>query len=236
MIRKRLTLKNLFEHVSETFFNYDNKLLRTCTTLFTDPVDVIDGYVQGVRKRYVNPLGFFGLSLTLSGVALFVLQKFYIDEIDLSIYLYGSNDGEGFRDVMSSIIEYNSIFFAFLIPFFALISWIVFINKKYNYTEHIVLFFYSMSLLNILSVISSQVVLWIDPALYAYTGIAFFIAMFIYHCYIYKHLFSLSWLSLILKTMLFFIVFIIAYIGMSIAFFLALMLTGQIDLNDFTPN
>lgn len=105
MIRKRLTLKNLFEHVSETFFNYDNKLLRTCTTLFTDPVDVIDGYIQGVRKRYVNPLSFFGLSLTLSGVALFVLQKFYIDEIDLSIYLYGSNDGEGFRDVMSSIIE-----------------------------------------------------------------------------------------------------------------------------------
>ena len=29
VIRNRLTFKNLFEHISETFFNYDNKLLRT---------------------------------------------------------------------------------------------------------------------------------------------------------------------------------------------------------------
>ena len=61
VIRNRLTLKNLFEHVSETFFNYDNKLLRTFIDLLKKPDEVINSYVKGVRKRYVNPLSFFGV-------------------------------------------------------------------------------------------------------------------------------------------------------------------------------
>ncbi len=37
VIRNRLTFKNLFEHISETFFNYDNTLLKTFITLFRKP-------------------------------------------------------------------------------------------------------------------------------------------------------------------------------------------------------
>ena len=60
VIRNRLTLKNIFEHIIETFFNYDNKLLRTFIDLFKKPEKVIDGYINGVRKRYVNPISYFG--------------------------------------------------------------------------------------------------------------------------------------------------------------------------------
>ena len=74
VIRKRLSFKNLFEHLSETFFNYDNKLLRTFVQLIKNPEDVIVGYINGVRKKYINPISFFGLSLTLSGF-LFLLLK-----------------------------------------------------------------------------------------------------------------------------------------------------------------
>ncbi len=75
VIRKRLTLKNLFEHLSETFFNYDNKLLRTIVTLFKQPTVVTDNYINGVRKRYVDPISFFGLALTLSGLSTFIIKK-----------------------------------------------------------------------------------------------------------------------------------------------------------------
>ena len=56
VIKNRLTLKNLFLHISETFFNYDNKLLKTILHLFTKPEYVIDSYVNGVRKKYINPI------------------------------------------------------------------------------------------------------------------------------------------------------------------------------------
>lgn len=84
VIRNRLSFKNLFEHLSETFFNYDNKLLRTFVQLIKNPEDVIVGYIDGVRKKYINPISFFGLSLTLSGLSIFILKKFYIEHLDFS--------------------------------------------------------------------------------------------------------------------------------------------------------
>ena len=229
VIRRRLTFRNLFEHLSETFFNYDNKLLRTIIHLLKDPTDVIDGYVKGVRKKYVNPLSFFGLSLTLSGVSLFILQKFFIDEIDFSIYMPNAGGEESFTKIQQFIFDYNSFFFAFLIPFFAAISWIVFINKKYNLTEHIVLFCYTLSLLNIISILISQLLLFVTPDIYAYQGIGFFIVLFFYHCYVYKGLFSLTWKSLVLKTLLFFAVFFVAYVGISLLITVLLVVTGVIS-------
>ena len=56
IIRNRLTIRNLFEHLSETFFNYDNKLIRTFIALFTKPDDVIGGYIVGVATGYLIPI------------------------------------------------------------------------------------------------------------------------------------------------------------------------------------
>lgn len=63
IIRNRLTLKNLFTHLVETFFSYDNAFLRT-----VNPNDVIDSYVSGVRKKYIAPLAFFAIAITFSGL------------------------------------------------------------------------------------------------------------------------------------------------------------------------
>ena len=76
IIRNRLTLKNLFEHISETFFNYDNKLFRTLRDLTLRPHVVIDDYVSGIRMRYVNPISLFALRLTRAGLSWFIMQKF----------------------------------------------------------------------------------------------------------------------------------------------------------------
>jgi hypothetical protein len=82
VIRNRLTFKNLFEHFSDTFFNYDNKLLRTFIDLFIRPEVVIGGYIDGIRKRYVNPISYFGLAITFSGLYLLILNKFYPEALD----------------------------------------------------------------------------------------------------------------------------------------------------------
>ena len=68
VIRNRLTFKNLFEHFSEQFLNYDNKFLLTFITLFKRPEDVIAGYISGTRKKYVNVISYFAIAITLSGL------------------------------------------------------------------------------------------------------------------------------------------------------------------------
>ena len=63
VIHNRLTIKNLFEHFSEQFLNYDNKFLQTFIHLFTKPEVVIGGYINGTRKKYVNAISFFAISV-----------------------------------------------------------------------------------------------------------------------------------------------------------------------------
>ena len=241
VIRNRLTFKNLFEHFTETFFNYDNKLLRTFIDMFKKPEVVIDTYVQGVRKRYVNPVSFFGIILTINGLNIFILSKYFKKYLDTSQMVSdtASAENEATRKIMALSsdfsLEYGSLIFSLLIPLAALISLIVFFNKKYNYTEHIILYLYSMSIFSILSVIFGLVVLLTVPDSYMTFASAIYVFIFIYHCYIFKRLFNLSIKQLILKILLFSVVFFFFYIGISILVTILLFLTGTLNLEDFVP-
>ncbi|MGC1205165.1 MAG: DUF3667 domain-containing protein [Flavobacteriaceae bacterium] len=241
VIRNRLTIKNLFEHLSETFFNYDNKLLRTFIDLFKKPQVVIDSYVKGVRKRYVSPISFFGVILTLNGLNIFIISKFYKQYLDAS-KLIGDTDAannEATRKILEMTsdfsLEYASLLFSFLIPLGALISWIVFFNKKYNYTEHVILYLYSMSVYSVLSVVFGLLTLAIIPEKYLSFAYVMYLFIFVYHCYILTKLFKLSFWQLALKVLLFLILFFITYIGVSILSVIILLLTGTVDFQDFLP-
>tara|TARA_R110002049_G_scaffold27927_6_gene95782 strand:- start:1178 stop:1960 length:783 start_codon:yes stop_codon:yes gene_type:complete len=236
VIRNRLTLKNLFEHLSETFFNYDNKLLRTIVQLVKEPEDVIVSYINGVRKKYVNPISFFGLALTLTGLSIFILKKFYMEYLDFSSLFKGSSLSQDMFDSTFSVgLEYNSLIYGALIPLFALISWIVFLDKKYNLTEHVIIYLYSMSFLMVLMFITAQIALLTIPSNYMLVSLFIWPIMFIYHCYILTRIFKLTIGSLILKSMLFFGLFLVSYIGISILAFIIMLATGTINLEDFAP-
>ena len=58
VIHNRLTVSNLFEDFKEKFLNVDNAFLRTFISLFKRPDDVINGYIEGTRKKYINVINF----------------------------------------------------------------------------------------------------------------------------------------------------------------------------------
>ena len=238
VIRNRLTLKNLFEHISETFFNYDNKLFRTIIYLIKKPEDVIGSYVNGVRKKYVNPISFFGLSLTLTGLSIFFIKKFYLKYLGFSSIsnVYSNEVSQNMtQNLTANSLEYSSLIYSALIPFFAIISFIIFHKKAYNFTEHIVLYLYSMSLFSLVSVILGQLILLIIPNQYLLFSFAMYVLVFFYHCFLLKRIFELSISELILKSLLFLVLFFILYIGISILVVGILILTGSMNLQDFTP-
>jgi len=242
VIRNRLTLKNLFEHLSETFFNYDNKLFRTIIDLFRKPEEVIGGYISGVRKRYVNPISFFGLALTLSGLLLFLINKFYLEYYFDSFNAFSQNSSENnhilektMQPIAEFSLEYSSIIFSFLIPIAALISVIVFFNKKYNYTEHLVVYLYTLSLYSLFSSIIGLGLLLTYPQYYMYLGQYIILVFFIYHLYALKRLFQLSVIQLVLKTLFFLVLGFVFYIGFSILMAIAFFVTGVFNIEDFKP-
>jgi hypothetical protein len=151
IINDRLTIKHISSEFSAQFLNYDNKFLKTFLHLFIKPDVVINGYINGTRKKYINVIQYLAISLTLLGLQLFIFNKFYPDFFN-SMYtdsqnlfaMYPEEKRAEMEKFMSSyysfINEYQSLIYILGIPITALVTRLTFIKEKlYNFTEHIIL-------------------------------------------------------------------------------------------------
>jgi hypothetical protein len=77
IIQNRLTPKVIAAQINEQFLSIDNKLLKTFIDLFKRPEVVINGYINGTRKRYIDVLQYFAVSLTLAGIQVFLMTTFF---------------------------------------------------------------------------------------------------------------------------------------------------------------
>lgn len=235
VIRNRLTIKNLFEHFSEQFLNYDNKFIQTFIHLFTKPEKVINGYIDGVRKKYINPISFLAISLTLSGIYFFFFKEKFSELLNTSD-LYVTDGQQKLTVALTNFsTEYNSIIYFVIIPVLALISLVVFYNKKYNFTEHTVIYLYSMSLSSMVSIVSTVFILLISSDNYLLLSSFIYVFMFIYHGYILKRIFQLNAKQLAIKTLIFIPLFFIVYLIGSVIITLIVILTGDFSIKDFVP-
>lgn len=217
VIRNRLTLKNLLQHFGETFFNYDNKFLKTFLHLFTKPENVIGSYIDGTRKKYVNAISYFAIAITLSGLQLFLINKFFPDAMD-----YSAISQEGTEEFNKKFYkftqEYQTLIMMFYIPFYALLSKIVFYNhKKYNYTEHLVIFLYAQAQVSIFGFFFLLTLLVAKVSMIIASFIYLFL-MFVYMGYVLKRMHNLDLFDFIIKTLIFVLILIMLVIIPSIAF------------------
>jgi hypothetical protein len=228
VVRKRLTFKNLFEHLSETFFNYDNKLLRTITQLFKEPEDVIVSYIDGVRKKYVNPVSLFGLALTISGIYILIVNKFFPEMLDFSsMTIKGQEEFQ--QKNMQFIQEYQSLIMMLYVPIYAIIAKVVFFDKKqFNYTELLVVFMYIQAQI---SVVSSAIVitLGIVGLSSSIVGMAMLPLMVLYSAYCLKRIYKLNFLDIFVKLLLFLAVLFVLFVITTLIMIGVMFLSGDMQ-------
>jgi hypothetical protein len=211
VIRNRLTFKNLFEHISETFFNYDNKLLRTFIDLFKKPEEVIGGYISGIRKRYVNPISFFGLTLTIISLEWLILQKFFPHLLNMSSISPNGDEtfASGLFDVMQ---KYGSFLMMLYVPLYAIISRTVFFDKKtYNYTEHVVSYIYILSIISLVGAVLNIICVMLGYDLGAISYVNLLVQV-LYISYCFKRLYKMSTGEIIGRAFISFFVYMILYV------------------------
>lgn len=233
VIRNRLSFKNLFEHISETFFNYDNKLLRTLIDLFVRPQVVIEGYVNGIRKRYVNPLSYLGIALTLSGLLFFIMQKVNF-EIDVDVFNQGIDETTKSK-ITNMSSEYSTFFFLSYIPIFVAASWLILRDQKFNFTERTVAFIYAMAEFSLISFVPALLVLLISPEQYMSYSFVSLLFLFMYLSWLLFRLSKIKGLEFFAHLFIFFFTSFILFIGFYIAITILGFLTGQMSLEDFRP-
>ena len=231
VIRNRLTLRNLFEHLSETFFNYDNTLLRTFIQLFKEPEDVIVGYINGTRKKYVNVISYFALAITLSGLQIYVLQKF---QSDLTFYDTSTEIGKSqqavFEKTYKFTSDYQSLVMMLYIPIYALIARLTFLGiKKFNYTELIVIFLYSQAQVSICMAALTLIIVPFNIISVQVLGLITMPIMFFYYAYCLKRVFGLNISQMLLRTLIFLGIMGVLIVFMGIVSAIYMYSSGALD-------
>ena len=230
VIRNRINLRNLWHDFTEQFLNYDNKLLKTFIHLFTKPGAVIGSYISGTRKRYVNVLSYFAIAVSISGIQIFILKKFYPELLDFSAVSATQEAAAQNLAVWENLTEYQTLSMFLYIPIYALIAKIVFWgNKKYNFTELFVVFMYVLSQLSLIGVFAFI----ISAAFSLPIGMLGFIMLplqVIYSAYCLKQIYELDLFQIIIKTVIFFFVALFFLILIIVVLFAVLYLIGGMEL------
>lgn len=220
VIKNRLTIKNLSADFSEQFFSYDNKFLATFLDLFKKPEDVIGGYIDGLRKKYINVVQYLAISITILGIQYFIISTINSDyfvpepsEFDEQMSkLYPKEALENVKKMMMLMNEYMSLIYLTGIPFSAMITWITFLKERtYNFTEHIVINMYVTAQY----IIGSALLYLLFFALDININILITLVTVLYVIYfgfVFKQLYQLSIPTLILRFMYSIVLFIIQMI------------------------
>lgn len=228
VIRNRLTIKLLFAHFSEQFFNYDNRFLQTFIHLFTKPEKVINGYINGTRKRYVDVIGYFMVALTLTGLQIFILNKFFPEAMDFSS-MAASGQEEGMQKWMDSVMEYQSVFIMLNIPIYALVSKLTFLNKKkFNYTEHLIINIYLVAQLSIAGVFIILVGVILGQNYAEMSNLSLGL-MVLYYAYSLKKIYALTLKQIFLKTLFLILILIALCIVLLILFLIGMAIFAYLN-------
>ena len=119
---KRITINSLLHEVGHTFWHLEKGFLYTLKELAINPGTTQRRYLSGIRRRYQKPFPLFAISVTFCALALFFIYKNAPDQSDQFFYKH-----------------YFFRVQAAMLPFFALITYILFRNRELYYAEALVM-------------------------------------------------------------------------------------------------
>lgn len=134
---ERINGRHLAEELQHGLLHIDKGLLYTLKELFIRPGKTIHNYLDGKRVRYTRPF----LFLLICGALYSLLFHFF-----------GYFPMEKMNSHNSVIFDYIPLYHWYssnysltvllLLPFYALVTFVVFRRERYNYIEHLVVFSY----------------------------------------------------------------------------------------------
>lgn len=220
VIDERISTRFLMKEILDKVLSVDNKLMKTFWHLFTKPEAVINGYIDGIRKRYYNPFSYLLISITLSGIYFYFLKDIYLENLATNPQPQNPFQNTAFAEgFLNMLTDYQAFFTVMNIPVYGFISWIVFLNrKKYNFYEHLVIYLYAASQTIVLSFIIVVPVYFIDPLASGFVSLVMSAFSIIYFSYVLIRLYKLTFWQFIVKTLYFTVVcsFVFMLVGVLI--------------------
>ena len=233
VVPSRLTYKGLFADILERFFDWDNSFYRTVKTMTIHPEKVIGDYVDGVRRRFLNPMSYMGIALALSGFLFFIMKNYALDKIDFDVFGVGTPPSSA--KILDATLEYNSFIFVAYIPLIAIAGILSFNKRGYNLPEYIVSATYTLAHLSILTFPLSIFILWYIPEDYMVYSMINIALMIGFSLFVLIRLHSYGFGIALIRSILYSVLLLIGFMGISILINLIMLLTGVVSIEDFKP-
>ncbi|MBT8320823.1 MAG: hypothetical protein KJO90_04050, partial [Eudoraea sp.] len=144
-------------------------------------------------------------------------------------------NAETSKKIMEVVMEYNSFIFLLYIPILALAGFLSFNKRGFNIPEYIVTSTYALSHLMVMTFPLSLLVIFLSPENYMTYSMVSIVLMIGYPLFVLIRIHRYGIGMAIVRAILFIFLFLIGYLGISIALNLVLLLTGQLTLEDFAP-
>lgn len=230
IIRNRLTLKNIWQDLSFQVFNLDNTLFKTFRQLFTKPDVVIESFISGARKKYMNPVSYFAIAITLSGVMFYILRNWY------HISLTENNLNRTNAPNMEFIFDYQGLLSYLLMPVYALMTWVLFLDiKKLNFTEHLVANAYTTAQVSFVQVVISIPLFGFFNINYQNFNWLLLLFSVSFQFYAFKKLHKVGVFNIVLRAIAYLVMFAFVMLGIGFLILIIGLLTGTMNLEDFRP-
>ncbi len=233
VVTGRLTGKKIWHSLTNQFFGWDNKYLRTVKALLLRPETVLMPYFDGTRKRFVAPFAFLAIGTAISMLIFNQFSDEYMKMVEVINdteydFLQSQYDTpeqlqaleeqrlsqlQLNKDIQSSVLKYFNILTFLLVPVYAWMSKLVF-GKPFNYGEHLVVTAYFQGFLFTISILLFLGSVFIHPSLFSFS----MILGVVYYLYAYRRLYNLSFGKVVLA--------FLKFVGLMIAFTLAMGLIG----------
>jgi Protein of unknown function (DUF3667) len=174
----KFTMGVLLHDFIHGFYHVDHGLLFTAKELLLRPGTMLKNYMQGQRVKYYNP---FTYILLLGGLSAIFLKQFHWRSlfVDLGIFSNRTID----QEIWISSIKHFSFRLLASIPVYALVSWLFYWRKHFNFSEHLIGNTYLRGQGNLLMIIIAPLALMLPPStmyvaelkLVAYVGVLIYI-------------------------------------------------------------
>jgi hypothetical protein len=129
---KRITLSIIFHEAAHAFWHLEKGILFTLKELGRNPGLMQKRYMAGKRKSYQKPFSLFAISGTICALSLFLIYKNAPDESDQYFYKH-----------------FYFLVQACMLPFYALITYLLFIGPNLYYAEALVMNVYMLAFMSL---------------------------------------------------------------------------------------
>jgi len=82
---------------------------------------VVGGYIDGIRKKYLNPISYYAIAISLAGVLFFLLKEFFADQMSMDWMMPEGAENPN-TGTLEDAAKFQTLISVVSIPIYALLS------------------------------------------------------------------------------------------------------------------